>query len=369
MQKYTVMLTAWLAMTAILPTAYAAQSCVPPAISGLQTGVNITHGHLLADSVAHCSPEARKITISRQNSILLNYEAERNSAREMMGTVIAGGALDLRTLVWVWLSDIQGRLPEDRIGSASVVSGVVSPGFLHNVRLFVEDAKAAGFRRLILAFGPQGKASSMCRVKSWGDCYDVHALDPSWAALSAIVAAVPDTPGMQVVFDISNEACPSAVNSNVELQAGELLRRFVATYPRRPFTISCAADNARQVQRKLQAVTRLFASVGVKPAFLDIHMYFAPNEAAVAAAEAEKIAQNFGVPWIVGEIPPDSPVIPILADLKQRQQIPLLNAVLTWPKRYGSACDIDLEPGAAMSSLAIGLGVKTPGGARMAACR
>ena len=71
-----------------------------------------------------------------------------------MGTVIAGGALGLRTLVWVWLRDIQGRPPEDGIGSAAVVNGVLSPWFLHNMRLFVEDAKAAGFRRLILAFGP-----------------------------------------------------------------------------------------------------------------------------------------------------------------------------------------------------------------------
>ena len=369
MQKYAVVLTAWLAMTAILPKAYAAQTCVSPAVSGLQIGVNITHGHLISGSVAQCSPEARKVTISRQDSIILNYAAERTSTQETMSTVVAGGALDLRTVIWVWLTDIQGRPPEDRIGSASVVGGALSPGYLHNLRLFVEDAKAAGFKRLILAFGPQGKANPTCRVKNWGDCYDVRAVDPSWAALSAIVVAVPDTPGMQVVFDISNEACPSVTNSNVELQAGELLRRFVATYPRRSFTISCAADNARQVQRKLQAVTRLFASVGVNPAFLDIHMYFTANEAAVAAAEAERIAQNFGVPWIVGEIPPDSPAIPILAELKQRQQIPLLNAILTWPKRYGSACDIDLEPGVAMSSLAVGLGVKTPGGARMAACR
>jgi hypothetical protein len=215
------------------------------------------------------------------------------------------------------------------------------------VRDYAADVQRAGIENLVIAFGPQGQASPSCRTSAWGDCFAPATIEESWRLVRTVRSALDGASHPRLWIDLYNEGCPAPVSdASTILRPNQiafvtaLLPRYHAAFPDDRLGISCQGDTG--VTARLDALERNFAAAGVRPGFVDVHLYGRAGDVSASAAVAARWARRVGAPVFVGETSVGRPDVAraIVDGFRRGGATPL--ALIAWPlRRSETTCGAD----------------------------
>jgi hypothetical protein len=250
--------------------------------------------------------------------------------------------------------------PTDPLGMLVATNGKLPVEQVNNIVAYVTDAKSIGYERFIIVLGPQGTSNPKCKRLEWGDCYNQKYLNLTWSVTDQVVRAVqlPSLSGIDVVFDISPEACfpPSPkelVDKNLESYSRYMIRNYRDTLGGQKFFSSCGAGNADRAILGLSGQQRMFNELDVRPSSIDIHVY--DTDAAKVKKlliNADRVARELQVPLDVHETYYDHPnIFSTVSELLSSEELTSLRAILVFPRKNKSPCQIDVAPPYSMGTV------------------
>jgi len=369
--------------------AHAADRCLGPGLANLSIGFTLTHLDVAPEHLFTCGGGSRPgAMVTGSGNILLHYDdpavAQRTQAA--LQTMASQGATVMRVLLWfVHAEDAEmaPRAASSTIGLAVARGGRLPDKIVHNLLALIADARRAGYRRIYVALGMQGAAMPQCRTAAaaWGGCYNPQFLGLTWSVERQIADTVRVVnSSIQVILDIAVEECyvansPMLVDRNKEQFTRFMVKQYRDTYHDQNFIVSCGAGDGAvaRVASALASLRDLYMQLGIRPYAIDIHNYAKdPNKSEQIMLLAHRIAQEVGVPLIIGETWPDFTTVYDVTDRLQRSgQLSSLHDLLIWPGHAGSVChpNIALEPPYDMASVGRKLGLMGADSRRLPTCR
>ena len=337
-----------------------AGTCGQSGVGGVALGMTLTHLSVAPDADALCSAGGSVASLAGQDNILLRYSdpQARQRANGYLRTMAARGASTLRDVVWFRHAEdnaaARAAAGRDALGLAVATDGRFPTGYIENIVALASDAKAAGFRRAIFVIGPQGAANPKCRQnKQWGACYDDRFEERSWSVVRQVAEALrtPALAGIDLILDIAPEMCfvrnsAQDVDRKFERYATHMLTRYRDAFRDDRFIMSCGGGSGPRNERMLRDTSALFDELGVRPAFLDIHLYLTePRWLVPTLVAADGTARRLHIPLVVGETFVDHvELFQTIARLKGDGQLTSLAGIVVWPLRVGSTCAIGVPP-------------------------
>jgi hypothetical protein len=264
----------------------------------------------------------------------------RQESEEDLAELKRQGVDWIRSIVW---------FSNRAVGPIVFVAGKDSDRAASNVALLGEDLARAKIGDWIVAFGPQGINNPGCRKQSWGDCFDAESIDQSIAFILDVRKGLDSRPHPRIWIDLENEGCArpeggpqiQRLRETHEAYLTRLLPAYHAAYPDDSVTVSCSGDN--QLQGRFEEVSKIFATAGIKPQFLDAHIYDRPDRNVTDSARvlAEQ-ARTWHLPFVVGETNVARPDVEEALEKGFAEAGAKPEAIIHWPLTSAStACAAD----------------------------
>ena len=172
------------------------------------------------------------------------------------------------------------------------------------VEMYLSDVATAGFDHVELAFSSQAGANPACRKDQWGDCFNKGTIAQNIAFVTAVRRGLAPPPGIQIRFDLANEACvkPKMADRLAENYMS-YIRPLVAEYrhqfPNDYVTVSCPIERFAEARSGLDET---FRATGSGPSFYEIHAYESPAvDLHRTALNLKHALDNSPTPLVIGE--------------------------------------------------------------------
>lgn len=306
----------------------------------LKWGINFSVSRVDVSKVDQCG-QSRASTI-RGFTFLPKYHDPqlRESVRAKLIAMHKSGFREIRTIIFFG--------PGLSISSDwfSINRDIAPAG--NALSKYVVDVGESGFERLVVGWSPQGKASPICRVQNWGDCFDRSTLALSANFIRAVRRALGNPTKLPIRFELGVEQCappflPEPVRSNLEAYTSYIVRDYIGEFPDDETTISCSIQRFNEGVASIDAA---YAGIGRRPNYYQIHSYHRPGVDTRGAAQAiARKLQNKNIPLLIGEASYGDPEhVKNLLDGFSRLKDRLLG-VYFWPLRNAMrTCHMDVPP-------------------------
>jgi len=164
-----------------------------------QLGINYNWYQLKADQISECASHPARVLWGGGVVQQYNDPKIREAVRGQLAEMHNAGFVSMRIILHA------SQLPQDhKEGLIHTVTGDISIEDQGNIRNFVTDVSAAGFRSLEVAFGFQGEGKLFCKKNDWGDCFDPGRTDPNWRFIDSSTALVKSAAqSMSLRFDLN----------------------------------------------------------------------------------------------------------------------------------------------------------------------
>jgi hypothetical protein len=315
-------------------------------------------GFTLTHTDVHCNKaraggQVRKgAGVDDAHNIVLHYDQPdiRARTRTILAGMIGEGARLVRTILW-FRDTTQDDKPSgaDVLGLLRAHDGTLPEQKVQNIVAFASDARAAGYRELVLVPGPLIEASPKCRAVEFGACFDETTLGRTWSLVAQIKRAIQplSTSRFRILLDIGPETCPTISRQPVGRTLAQYTEFMIAHYSREfhdgEFIVSCGGGaTATQGLTRLRALASLYRQLHVKPAGLDLHMYFEnPSDYGTALAGAEAEAEHLNTNLFVLETYLDNgPMFDALRRLRDAAKLDRLSMLAVWPLKSNAGCQL-----------------------------
>ena len=156
--------------------------------SQLGIGFTLTHTLVNTDLARACASEGPGVTLSRSDNIILNYHHPevRGRVQASLRQMAADGATVLRVIIWFGRRSTRA----DHVGIIDINDEQLQRQVTNNSIELARDIQSSGYRRLYMAFGPQGQLAPNCRRIEWGDCYDSTSSEQTWEFMRTIISQI-----------------------------------------------------------------------------------------------------------------------------------------------------------------------------------
>jgi hypothetical protein len=319
-----VLLTA--AVAGLLPRAEASTADAPPPL----VGANYTHYSNPACSldgtgiVAYGSPTVR-ITVKRQ-----------------LAAMRAAGIVTLRLLLW-HMHDASGQA----WGVVSSAGGRISEPSRRNLIHYLSDARAAGFKRLTVVFGPMWTNDP---IGFPDNIYDPSLFEENWSFIRDVRALVEQYGPPSTHFDLLNEGAPSDYQSTkfqLEDYIARMYSDYVDAFGNDDVTVSSIAQSPADWTRLPNLIEALRASGKAFPKRFEIHPAYSGDLALrdLQATDATLAANGLTQPVVIGEtVYNDSAVAGAIKSFLGSSPRSV-EEVIEWPLTAARPCkDISVSP-------------------------
>jgi hypothetical protein len=314
------------AVAGLLPRADASTADAPPPL----VGANYTHYSNPSCSldgtgiVAYGSPTAR-ITVKRQ-----------------LAAMRAAGIVTLRLLLW-HMHDASGQA----WGVVSSAGGRISEPSRSNLIHYLSDARAAGFKRLTVVFGPEGTNDP---IGFPDNNYDPSLFGENWSFIRDVRMLVEQYGPPSTHFDLLNEGAPSdyqATKSQLEDYITRIYSDYVDAFGNEDVTVSSIAQAPADWTRLPNLIEALRASGRAFPTWFEIHPAYSGDLAFrdLQATDATLAVNGLTQPVVIGETAyNDSAVAGALKRFLGSSTRPV-EEVIEWPLTATRPCkDISVSP-------------------------
>ncbi len=168
---------------------------------------------------------------------------------------------------------------------------------------------------------------------------------------------------IEVLLDISPEGCfDSSGTRLIDRTQRDFTSRMISAWDRGPtkveFFVSCGAGRAKRALRDLSGLIALYRDQAVKPAALDLHIYERDrSEIRRLLAAADAAATKLGVPLDINETYYDhADLFNELSPKVAGEELNSIRALLVFPRRSKSYCQIDVDAPYDMTSIGAAIG-------------
>lgn len=257
---------------------------------------------------------------------------QRRAMRLQLAAMRAAGLQSLRFFVW---HDHAGEAWE-AIPSAG--GRLVEP-YRGNFVAYLEAARALGFQRLEIVFGPVLGNDPMA---IWGGRpYEPALFDENWSLVQDVRALAKEH-GPPTRFDLLNEGAPSdgqVVKPQVMDYIARLYRNYVDAYGNDDVTVSTIYQQIDPT-RLPNLLEALRASGRPLPTYFEIHPDYDALLAIRDLRDADRVLSATGLaqPLVIGEAPyDDGPAAKAFKEFVDESGREVTD-VLEWPLQRGSRC-------------------------------
>jgi hypothetical protein len=264
----------------------------------------------------------------------------RERVKDELGQLRQSGFSSIRTLVA--FADRPSRF------SDWFDSGLSTQDAPRLVAEYVSDVTAAGFNHLELAFSSQAGANPACRKERWGDCFNNATIAQNIAFVTAVRRGLAPPPGIELRFDLANEACivpemARPLAENYQSYIRPLVAEYRHQFPRDNVTVSCSIGRLAEARPRLDET---FAAAGSGPSFYEIHAYENSTiDINAIALNLKHALGNSSAPLVIGETNFGLPsytnrLLSALEAVDVR-----VESILFWPlKNSANDCGVDVPP-------------------------
>lgn len=307
-------------------------------------GINYNWYQLRADQIPECDEHPAWVLWGGGVVQQYNDPKIRDAVRGQLAQMHGAGFVSMRIILHA------SHLPADhKEGLIHTVSGDISSQDQDNIRNFVGDVAAAGFRSLEVAFGFQQEGKIFCKVNVWGDCFDPARTDANWRYIDGATALVKSSAhAMSLRFDLNNEGCvapsmPASTIANAKKYLSTIASRFREKYGDDEWLISCP-DSQRGV--RLAAMLEGLRESDLKPKFVEIHTYKEdPDHVREVITTANDMAAQIDAKLILGELRYHSAIQEkVIHEFILNHPNNRIVEILQWPHAASGKCPIDVQP-------------------------
>jgi hypothetical protein len=313
------------AVAGLLPRADASTADAAPPL----VGANYTHYSNPACSLdgtgilAYASPTVR-ITVKRQ-----------------LAAMRAAGIVTLRLLLW-HMHDASRQA----WGVVSSAGGRISEPSRSNLIHYLSDARAAGFKRLTVVFGPEGTNDPLGFPDN---IYDPSLFEENWNFIRDVRTLV-EQYGPPSHFDLLNEGAPSdyqATKSQLEDYIARLYGDYVDAFGNDDVTVSSIAQSPADWTRLPNLIEALRTSGKAFPKWFEIHPAYSGDLALrdLQATDSTLAANGLAQPVVIGETAYNDSAVAGAIKSFLGSSSRSVEEVIEWPLTATRPCkDISVSP-------------------------
>jgi len=316
-----------------------------PAVSRVTLGINYSWYRVNEGQVAECA--VRRSGVLWGGGILDQYQdpSVRQTVRENLRDMHSAGLDAIRTFI----SGAYEPFNHHNEGVIGTTTGEISAQNQENIKNFVADIAAAGFRDLEFSYGFLLAGNIFCKRVEWGDCFEPQRTDENWRFMATATELINRAAGsMPHRFDLNNEGCPSR---SMPAQTVENAARYLSTIASRfqqqfghNWLISC--PHSAHADR-LQTLLELLGQSGLVPKYVEVHSY--SDDSNMLRGEltiANSLAAQINASVIVGELRYHSEAqASIISEFMRSNSGNRIVEILQWPLAHPeNHCPIDTSP-------------------------
>ena len=219
----------------------------------------------------------------------------------------SNGITAIRTIIWN-ITDAS----QQTSGTISSAGGELREPYRTNLVRYFTEIKKFGFRRLTIAFSPQGTNNPILPT------YDPAKFDENWHFIKAVRSLLKRYGPADTRIDLLNEGAPSsymptALRQQLESYVGEMYDRYDAAFGSRDVTVSLVAPRKpADMGARLQNLIDILRANGLpQPRWYDVHIGYTAAKAAHGIRDSDRVLtrNHRRQPLVIGETAYDDPTV------------------------------------------------------------
>jgi hypothetical protein len=303
------------------------QRGLPRPDRGPQVGMNYTHY-----AFPNCDPSGTGILAT------LHEPGVAEKVHAQLLAMRRRGITTLRTIVW----NITDASEQDT-GTVSSAGGRVHEPYRTNLIRYLVEVRRFGFRRLTLAFSPQGRNNPVLPG------YDPARFEENWRFIREVRALLKRHGPADTRIDLQNEGAPSdympaALKDQLERYLGDMYGRYAAEFGTRDVTVSLVAPRrAADLGNRLQNLIDIVRETGMpQPRWYDVHIGYTGPRAAQGLRNSDRVLtrNRRSQPLVVGETAYDDPSVAAAIERFLERRSRRIEEVSPWYIREERGCRI-----------------------------
>jgi hypothetical protein len=269
-------------------------------------GVNYTHHEF-----PNCDPTGTGILKT------LHEEGVFEKVHRQLSTMRSNGITAIRTIIWN-ITDAS----QQTTGTISSAGGEVREPYQTNLVRYLTEIKKFGFRRLTIAFSPQGTNNPILPA------YDPAKFDENWNFIKVVRSLLKRHGPAETRIDLLNEGAPSrymptALRQQLESYVGQMYERYDAAFGSRDVTVSLVAPRKpADMGARLQNLINILRVNGLpQPRWYDVHIGYTSEKAKHGLRDSDFVLSRNRrrQPLVIGETAyNDRPVARSISEFIQR---------------------------------------------------
>jgi len=267
----------------------------------------------------------------------------RTTIKRQLAAMRAAGIESLRLIMWN-THDAAGQA----WGVISSAAGRILEPYRSNFIAYLSDVRDAGFKRLTIAFSPQGPNSPLLYGPTGitDSGYDPSLFDENWSFIREVRSLAKRYGPASTHFDLESEGVPGPSDDPALAKIADdyithLYRNYVDAFGNQDVTVSFVGvvgpqDAAGRVKK---LVTDLRASGRPLPTYFDIHPSYAPRVLdELRAVDTALTEEGVSQPLVIGEEAYDDSTVARAITTYQMTSSRPITEVLEWPLTADRPC-------------------------------